>query len=78
MAAVTTIKVHQRTRDRLRALADDQLRTADDVVNAALDELERRRRREEMRNRSLELLDDPEEQAALARLRADTEHLGAW
>jgi predicted transcriptional regulator len=40
---VTTVRVSEATRDRLRAVGQPAHQTADEVINAALDELERRR-----------------------------------
>jgi Arc/MetJ-type ribon-helix-helix transcriptional regulator len=40
---VTTVRVSEATRDRLRAVGLPAHQTADEVINAALDELERRR-----------------------------------
>jgi predicted transcriptional regulator len=42
-AVVTTVRVSEATRDRLRAAAQPAHLTADEVINTALDELERRR-----------------------------------
>jgi hypothetical protein len=39
---VTTVRVSEATRDRLRAVGLPAHQTADEVINAALDELERR------------------------------------
>jgi predicted transcriptional regulator len=40
---VTTVRVSEATRDRLRAAGQPTHQTADEVINTALDELERRR-----------------------------------
>jgi predicted transcriptional regulator len=74
----TTLKVSPATRDRVKALSDAEHRTADQVINAALDELERERRRRTMREDSQRAMLDPADQEAVAALRADMDDLRAW
>jgi predicted transcriptional regulator len=74
----TTIKVSTETRDRVKALADDEHRTADQVINRALDLMERERRRQRMREESLALLNDPVHRAEIAAIQRETEDMRAW
>lgn len=76
--AVTTIKVSAETRDRVKAFGDAEHRTADQVINVALDVLERDRRRRRMREESRAALTDPADREAVRQLRTDLEDLGAW
>ena len=75
---VTTIKVSAKTRDRVKALSDSEHRTADQIINVALDTLEHDRRCRQMREESRAALADPADQDAIRRVRADLEDLGAW
>jgi hypothetical protein len=74
----TTLKVTEKTRERVKALTDAEHRTADQVINAGLDALERQRRREQMREESRAGLTDPADQDALRRVREDMDDLRAW
>lgn len=74
----TTIKVSSETRDRVRALSVRAHQTAEEVIIRALNELERRERRERMRTEALALIDDPGELAEIQAIHDDMEHLRAW
>jgi predicted DNA-binding WGR domain protein len=74
----TTLKVSETTRDRVKAFSDAEHRTADQVINAALDELEAQRRRRRMREQSRAGMADPADQEAVAALRVATEDVRAW
>jgi hypothetical protein len=74
----TTLKVSEKTRDRVKALSNTEHRTADQVISAALDELEIQRQRRRMREQSQAGMDDPADQEAIAALRAETEDIRAW
>lgn len=80
MATVTatTIKVSTATRDRVKALSTPEHRTADQVVNVALDQLEYERRRQLMRRQSMIAVNDPADRAAIDAVRADLDELRAW
>jgi predicted transcriptional regulator len=74
----TSLKVSEVTRDRVKALSDAEHRTADQVITAALDELEVARRRRRMREQSQAGLVDPGDQAALRALQEDVADARAW
>jgi predicted transcriptional regulator len=74
----TTLKVSTATRDRVKAISDAEHRTADQVINAALDQLERFRRHRRMREQSLAALPDGADQAELQAVQEDVEELRAW
>jgi predicted transcriptional regulator len=74
----TTLKVSEETRDRVKALSDAQHRTADQVINAGLDALERERRRQQMREESRQVLTDPADREEMRRVLEDMEELRAW
>jgi predicted transcriptional regulator len=75
---VTTLKVSTQTRDRVKALSDAEHRTADQVINAALDQLERSRRRRQMRDESQAALADPADRAESRAVQDDLDDLRAW
>jgi predicted transcriptional regulator len=74
----TTLKVSTVTRDRVKALSDAEHRTADQVINMALDYLERENRRRRMREQSLAALNDPVDRAEATAVQADLDDLRAW
>ena len=73
----TTLKVSTETRDRVKALGDAELRTADQVINFALDLLERDRRRTLMREQSRALGQDADDLQEMRAVQAEMEDLRA-
>ena len=78
MSTATTLKVSFQTRDRVKGFRDAEHRTADQVINAALDQLEYERRRQLMRRQSLLAVHDPTDRAAIDAVRTDLDELRAW
>jgi lysine/ornithine N-monooxygenase len=76
MTDTTTIRVKTTTRDRIRTLGGG--RSADDVILAALNELERRRINDLMREQSLAISRDPAELAEAQAIAEDLEYARAW
>ncbi len=74
----TTLKVSPATRDRVKALSDAEHRTADQVINAALDQLEREHRRRTARGDALRLSQEPADREEMRRVMEDMEELRAW
>jgi predicted transcriptional regulator len=74
----TTLKVSEETPDRVKALGDAQHRTADHIINAGLDALQRQRRRDQMREESRAGLADPADPDAIRRVREEMDDLRAW
>jgi hypothetical protein len=74
----TTLKVSTATRDRVKAVSDAEHRTADQVINAALDQLERSRRHQRMREQSLAALPDAADRAEIQAVQEEVEDLRAW
>ena len=74
----TTLKVSTTTRDRVKALRTAEHRTADQVINAALDQLEHEYRRQLMRQQSMLAVHDPADRAEVAAVQADLDELRAW
>jgi len=72
----TTIRVSTATRDRVRTLSQGQ--SAEGVIVAALDELERRRRADIMREQSLAVSQDPDDLAEIQRVMEDMGPARAW
>jgi len=76
--AVTTLKVSVQTRDRVKGFRNAEHRTADQVINAALDQLEYERRRQLMRRQSATAVNDPADRAEIDAIQADLDDLRAW
>jgi hypothetical protein len=74
----TTLKVSPATRDRVKAVGADRHLTADQVINAALDQLDRDQRRRQMREESRIGMIDPRDQDAIAELRIELDDVRAW
>jgi predicted transcriptional regulator len=74
----TTIKVSPQTRDRVKAVGEAEHRTADQVVNAALDAYQLEARRRRARADAARLRSDPEDQAEMRRVMEEMEELRAW
>jgi hypothetical protein len=72
----TTIRVSVNTRDRVRSLSQGQ--TAEEVIVAALDELERRRRRDRMREEASVVSQDPADLAEVRQIAKDMVPARAW
>jgi predicted transcriptional regulator len=75
---VTSIKISTTTRDRVKRLGASAHQTAEEVINAALDELERRQERDHMREEALAISRDPDDLAEAQRVLADMESARAW
>lgn len=73
MTDVTTVKVRLTTRARLKSRGPS--RTADDVINQALDALDREEGRRRMREQSHRVSQDPHDRREIESIMADMHYL---
>jgi len=71
MATTLTVKVTSQTRERLRQIAEERQLTADQVIQAGLDAIERDQQRRRMYQQSLDIARDPEDLAEMRAVQAD-------
>jgi hypothetical protein len=75
---LTTMKVHTATRDRVKEIGRQTSQTSEQVILAALDELERRRRLDLMRLESEAVRADADDVAEARAVMSDMDSLRAW
>lgn len=76
--SVSSIKVSSHTRERVKSAGLRTHQTAEQVINAALDELERRQRHDRMRQEAETLAQDSADLAEAQAILSDMESLRAW
>lgn len=76
--SVSSIKVSSHTRERVKAVGSRTHQTAEQVINAALDELERRERHDRMRREAEALAQDATDLAEAQAILSEMESLRAW